>query len=572
MGGIRALRARAGAGAPWALAAAALMSFPHCAAAQGVQPGGRVTDQFERPALPESQAVAPYRIDRPRAAAPADAFTFAVRSILVEGAAGVPVGDIEALTAPIENRIVSFADLAALTDRITALYAARGFALSFALLPEQTVTDGVVRIRIVEGSLDAVTVGFSGPTPPAGRGRVERAIRRRLQPLIQAGPVRSADLERVLLGIDDLDGLDVSFVVRPSPQTEGAASLDVIVTGRPFAPSLGIDNRLRSEFGREEGLAAITVGSSLIVGDRIDLTARHSLDEDGFAYASAGYSAPIGDSLARVHADYSIARTQAQSGLLGLLEYRGREESFAAGVRYPLIRSRARTLTVGAEISGIDTRSSLLGTTVVRENIRMLAGSVAYDWADGAGARSLATFRLTQGIEGLGATDAANPLRSRANGRPDATFVNLRMYRDQPLPAGLRLRVDVEAQATLSSGGLLAANECTFGGPAIGRGYDAGVISGDDCIRAGAELARPMQAGPAAIEPYAFLDWGLMRQRGVLEAGEERDRDATSFGFGLRLFSRIGINADLQLAWPGETLTPGEGRDPRLFFSISFQR
>ena len=550
---------------------AAATILPAGAAAQVSQPGGRATDQFERPSLPESQAVSPYRIERPRAAAAADDFTFAVRRIVVEGAGEIPAGELAALTAPLENKVVSFADLAAVADRITALYAARGFALSFALLPEQTVADGLVRIRVVEGSLDAITVRFAGSPPLAGRRRVEAAIRRRLSGIIQAGPVRSADLERALLGIDDLDGFEVSFVVRPSASTEGAASLDVILTGRPLTPSLSIDNRLRDEFGRVEGFAALSIGSSLIVGDRIDLASRHTLGE-GFAFASAGYSAPLGDSLARVHADYSIARTEAQSGLLGLLEFRGREESFAAGIRYPLIRSRARTLALGAQISGIDTSSRLLDTLVVRDRIRMVAGSVSYDWADAGGARSLATFRLTQGIEGLGATGSTNPLRSRANGRPDATFANLRLYRDQPLPAGLRFRLDAEAQMTLSSGGLLAANECTFGGPAIGRGYDAGVLSGDDCIRAGGELARPVRAGRGAMEPYAFVDWGLLRQRGTLESGEERERDATSFGFGVRFFSHFGLAADLQLAWPGERLAPGAGRDPRLFFSITFQR
>lgn len=552
-------------------AAAALPLFPCSAAAQGVQPSGRVTNQFERPALPESQPVAPYRIERPRTAAPADDFTFAVRRIVVEGAGEIPADEIAALTRPLENKVLSFADLAALADRITALYARRGYALSFALLPEQTVTDGVVRIRVVEGRVDAVAVRFAGPAPLAGRRRVEAAVRRRLQPLIQAGPVRSAELERALLGIDDLDGFEVSFVVRPSATTEGAASLDVIVTGRPIEPSFGIDNRLRDEFGREEAFAAIGIGSTLIAGDRIDLSARHSLDSGGFAYGSAGYSLPLGDSLARAYANYSVARTRARNGLLGLLEFKGREESFAAGVRYPLIRSRSQTLSVGGEIAGIDTRSRLLGVTVVRDRIRLFAANLSYDWADGSGARSLATFRLSQGLADLGATGAANPLRSRANGRPDATFLNYRLYRDQPLPLGLRVRIDWEAQLTLSSGGLLAANECTFGGPAIGRAYDAGVLSGDDCIRAGGELARPFATGFGAVEPYAFIDWGVMRQRGALEAGEQRERDATSFGFGARLFSRFGLSGDVQLAWPGDRLLAG-GDNPRLFFSITFQR
>lgn len=548
--------------------AAILAAMP--AAAQSPQPGGTVADQFERPDLPRSRQIAPFRIERPRPGQAPESISFTVRRIQIENAQAIDAAEIATLTGPLEGRTVTFAELAALADRITALYAQRGYALSFAMVPEQVVEDGVVRLRVVEGTVDAVQVEFATPPPLAGRRRVEAEILRRLRGLVRTGPVRTGQLERAVLGIDDLAGLDVSVVVRPSQNVEGSATLVIIVRAEPINVSLGVDNRLRSEFGREEGYAALAVNSSLLVGDRLELSSRRSLEDEAFRYASIGYDAPVG--MFRFSAGYSRARTAAQRGLLGLLEYRGREEAFRAGLRYALIRARARSLHASVELSGIDTRTSLFGIRVVDENVRSVSAGITYDWADADGSRSLMAVTFVQGLEGLGATAADNPLRSRALGRPDARYVTARLYRDQELPRGWRLRLDNQVQMLVASRALPAVSECTFGGPAIGRAYDAGALSGDECWRGSAELARPIHAAGHAIEPYAFVDFGIARQHGPLEFGEQRRAEALSFGAGLRLFARFGLSADLQATIPGRRRFPGDDRDARFFFQLSFQR
>ncbi len=557
-----------------AAAALAIVSGGGTAQAQSTQPGGTLRDQFERRDLPTSQPLPTFRIERPQTGENPDAVRFNVRRVVVDGVASIDPAEVNALASQLDGQTVSFGELAALADRITGLYARAGYAFSFALVPEQTVEDGVVRLRVVEGSLDAVVVEFQGATPVAGRARIEAAIQRRLAVLIAQGPVRGRAFERSLLGLSDLHGFDVSAVVRPSATTEGAATLLVVVTGKPLEAALGVDNRLRAEFGREEIYASAATGSLLIVGDRLELNSRRAFAGDAFVYAGIAYESPVGDGLTRAFARYARASTEARSGLLGLLDYRGREDVFAIGARHALLRARDHSLFAGLTLAGVDTRSSLFGVTVVDEQIRTLAAEISYDWVDPTGARSLATLTLVRGLEGLGASGVGNPLRSRAFGRPDTTHATFRYYRDQPLPAGLRLRTDHEIQFLLSSRPLLAASECTYGGPAIGRAYDAGVIAGDECWRGAAELARPILASAAGdvVEPYLFVDAGYARQQGALEFGERRDSHAVSLGAGFRLFSRFGLNADLQLSQRATRLFPGDTRSPRVFFTLSYQR
>lgn len=535
-------------------------------------PGGRVSDQFEKPELPQSEARAPVRIEKPRPGQQANTTPLAVRQIAVEGATALDPDEIRALTAPLENRTVTFADLSMLADSITALYAQRGYAFSFAFIPEQTPEGGVVRMRVVEGTVDAVTVEFRGDRLPVGRERVEKAIRSRFAPLVGTGRVRSRDLERAALLSNDLAGVRLSVVVQPSASVEGAATLTLLVDQKPLGAAVGADNRLRSEFGREEAYATAGVHSLLSVGDRAELSFRHSLRGVGLVYGSAAYDTPVGNGGLHLGAFFSSARTRARSGFLELLEYEGGEQSYRLDLRYPVLRSRAESLYLSAELGAVDTRSELFGTVVTRDKVRTVALGATYDWADGTGARSLAALRLVQGLSALGATAASNPLRGRAYGRPGATFATLRFYCDQPLGAGLRLRMDSDAQFLMGGEALPASSECSFGGPSLGRGYDAGAVSGDQCWRGGVELARPTPLRNLLAEPYAFVDGGLTRHSGRLEPGERRRSEATSMGLGLRLFSGFGLNAELQWARTARKLFPGDRAESRLFFAINLQR
>ena len=554
------------------VSAMAILAAP--ALAQTPAPGGTLDDQFTQPRLPESKPSASFKLEKPQngGESSASAKAFDIRRIIVDGATSADPSEIAKLTMPLEGQSLTLADLARLADSITALYARDGFALSFALVPEQTVVDGIVHIRVVEGTLASWQVAFANNTPLVGKARIESAIERRLRPLVGAGPVRSADLERALLAIDDLEGIKASVVIRQSATTEGAADLVVMITSDPFDAAVGLDNRLRSEFGHEEMAASLAVNSIGLVGDRIEIASRNAVDFKSFNYLAVGYQAPVGLPSGTAYARYSTAKTEAKSGVLGLLDFTGSEQSFHLATRQPLIRSRARSLYLIAELNAVDTRSRLFGTSVVRDKVRTLSLGIDYDWADSEGSTSLVSGRFVKGLAGLGATDDANPLRSRVFANAESAFIGLRAYRDQPLASSFHLRVAGEAQYTVSSRSLSATSECSYGGPAMGRGYDAGTISGDHCLLASVELARPFAARDFVIEPYLYGDLGLTSQNGPLEASERRSDDAASYGLGVRLFSAFGLAADLQISQRTRTLVPLSGDDTRVFFSISMQR
>lgn len=66
--------------------------------------------------------------------------------------------ELNSVLAPFTNRSLSFAELFQARSAITQLYIERGYITSGALIPPQTLTGDVVKIQVVEGSLEAINV------------------------------------------------------------------------------------------------------------------------------------------------------------------------------------------------------------------------------------------------------------------------------------------------------------------------------------------------------------------------------------------------------------------------------
>jgi hemolysin activation/secretion protein len=85
-----------------------------------------------------------------------------------------------------------------------------GWVLARAYLPEQDVTDGLVTIEILPGRLDTQGRAFRIEAIGARPLRIDpERLGAILTALIPAGePIRQADLDRAILLINDLPGID----------------------------------------------------------------------------------------------------------------------------------------------------------------------------------------------------------------------------------------------------------------------------------------------------------------------------------------------------------------------------
>ncbi len=520
--------------------------------------------------LPRSRSLAPFKIERPSAESSTNDPSFLVEQIRIDGSTGLSPKEQSTLTQPLTGRAVKLSEIKGLADQISALYAARGYALTVAIVPVQTVIDGVVRLTVIEGTIDQVDVEFKQKLSVSRATQIASAVRKRLRSVVQAGPVRTYDLERSILGIDDLSGIAASVIIRPSKAVEGSADLLVVIDSQALELEVSSDDRLRREFGSKQAALSVSANSLALIGDRLDLSYRRSRIDGAYDYRSVGYSAPIGNSLSRIHLNLSQAKTEAANGFLKALEFEGLERTARLGAEVPLYRTRAKSLYLNLDLAALDSSSDLFGATLIKDRVRKVEAGLSYDWADRFGGSSLLEVSYVKGLKGFEATDSDYPLRSRSYGSAEASYLTARLYRRQPV-LRMDLAVDIAGQVVTRGHSLWASAECSFGGQVYGRGFDTGLLGGDSCLKASVELSKPFQVSRFTIAPYIFADGARIGQNGPLEYGEVREAIATSAGAGLRLTGPAGLSLDVQYARPQENPAPSMPRDGRWFFTLGFK-
>ncbi|MGF1491647.1 MAG: ShlB/FhaC/HecB family hemolysin secretion/activation protein [Microcoleaceae cyanobacterium] len=197
-----------------------------------------------RPAPPEDSPDLEREIPEPTQPDLDSGVPIPIEQVDVVGSSILGPEEIDALVSPLEGRSVTLRELQEVADQITEIYLDQGFITSRAIIPEQTVENGVVQIRVIEGSLERIDV--------EGTQRVnQNYIRDRIM-LGADQPLSTAKLEDQLrlLRINPLfDNVEAS--IRAGTE-EGKSILIVRVTeADAFRIGFNIDNYSPPSIGSE---------------------------------------------------------------------------------------------------------------------------------------------------------------------------------------------------------------------------------------------------------------------------------------------------------------------------------
>ncbi len=87
------------------------------------------------------------------------------------------------------------------------------------------------------------------------------------------------------------------------------------------------------------------------------------------------------------------------------------------------------------------------------------------------------------------------------------------------------------------------------------------------------EVNDRLSVGGVTVQPFLFVDAGILRQSGRLDFAELRVTELWSAGGGSRIALPYGLFGEVYAAWPGKArFTPDGSSDPRIFFSIGATR
>ena len=209
--------------------------------------------------------VAPQSLPAPPRNASASG-AFRLNDLRLNGVKALSNEELQAITGPYIGRDVTLSDLEELAKAITARYKERGYFLAQAVVPVQTVRDGIVEISVIEGRLGKVDVTVAPDAPIA-----ESRVRGFLAPLQPGAAVSAPDYERAMLLLSDQPGIKVSSGLQEGTQP-GTTDLSVEVAAAPrWAFTAEGDNHGTRESGRYRVGGTARWLSPFGIGDNLDM-------------------------------------------------------------------------------------------------------------------------------------------------------------------------------------------------------------------------------------------------------------------------------------------------------------
>jgi len=426
-----------------------------------------------------------------------------VQKIQVVGSTILSQDEINALVKPLEGRSVTLEQLRQIADKITEIYLNRGYITSRAVLPPQTITAGIVQIKVIEGKL--------GPIEVEGAKRLHQSyIRSRIR--LGAGiPLSTASLEDQLrlLRVDPLfDNVEASLRAG-----EGESILIVRVSeANPFQSSFSFDNYSPPSVGSER--LGVSLRHRNITGNGDELAAAYyrSLgDSDVFDFS---YRVPLNPMNGTLQLRAAPNRNSIVQAPFDTFDISGKSHLFELSYRQPLRRTPIEEFALSAGVTYQTGRTFLAGKPFpfgIGPDAQGVTTTTAiklgqdYIRRDPQGAWALRS-QFTIGTSLFDATQNEGSI-------PDGQFLSWlgQVQRVQRLNDKHLLILQSDLQ--LSANSLLPSQQFVIGGGQSLRGYRQNVRSGDNGFRVSIEDRITLQrdaSGNPKLQVAPFLDAGTV--------------------------------------------------------------
>jgi hemolysin activation/secretion protein len=481
----------------------------------------------------------------------ADHKKFTLGAVNIDGATVFSQQDLSRYFEPYLATEVDQGQLSKMAQAITARYRQTGYLLSYAIVPSQNVEAGMVRLAVVEGRIDKVSV--------QGAGSAQGAIEAIAAPLVNGAPLRNGALERAIGLIRDFPGVTVTDIALMRSGIEGGRyTLKITVAPDRVRGFSYADNRRTGSIGHSRVYNSVSISSLAVQGDelRVDLFAVPG-GHSRYLYGQLLGTVPVGRRGLRL----TISGSRGDQYLRSDERFKGKSDNISAQLSYPFLRSRV--LTMIGKVSVTDWRGvgTQQGTRRLRDRLRVARAGI--EFGNEGKTRFQGELLLSRGL-GFGAmTRVGDPMASRPDASGRFTKATAAFQVSRALDERFTLRGTALVQ--YSDRPLLSAEEFSLGGNRVGRAFDFNARTGDRGAGAGLELGYRLGTAKAdrpGVEIFGFADGGVVAEikSSVTPA---QTRALSSLGLGSR-FSIAGMSIALETGVP---LTGGH-RSPRLFASV----
>lgn len=462
----------------------ALAALPAMAADNYMPNAGQILQQIQplNPVLPSPTDTGLSIEQQNPTTLPAGA-SFLVNKIEIIGNENIDTLKLHKLVANSESQRLNLKQLQVLATRISNFYQTQGYPLTQAIIPSQSIQDGIVRIEVIEAHFGKISLNNTS--------RVNEALlQATLSPLKTGMPITQQQMDRSLLLLSDIPGVILNATLKPGAISK-TSDLVVETSASPMlSGNVSVDNHGSRYTGRSRVGGTINLINPLHYGDVLSVSGLSS--GSGVNYASISYEGLLNPYGSRVGISYS-ALHYVLGEPLQALQAHGTAQVASLWAKQPLLRSQnanlygqvqydSKQLSDRIDVSALQTDRSLDNWTLrlagdVRDNI--LSGGV-----------NIWSVAYTSGEVSFDNPEARLADVGGANTSGSFSKWNVNYVRLQKISQDIGLFLSITGQR--ANHNLDSVEKIIAGGARTVRGYDIGAISGDNGVITTLELRQDL--------------------------------------------------------------------------------
>jgi hemolysin activation/secretion protein len=382
--------------------------------------------------------------------------------------------------------------------RITDYYQRHGYPLARAIIPQQVIDSGIVRIEIIEARYGKISLENSSRVH-------DSLLLSTLSPLQSGQAIGQRALDHALLLLSDIPGAVVNGTLKPG---EAVGTSDLVVNTSPgasVAGNLAVDNFGNRYTGRARLGGEVNFIDPLHLGDELSVSGLTSGGD--MNYGRVAYESVLNEEGTRIGVSYSALHYRLGDPLSSL-DAHGTAQVESIWLKHPLVRSADwnlygqfqydhSTLDDHIDASAIKTDRHL------DDGVISLLGDARDTWLSGG----VTSWNVSFMSGAVGFDNGTAQAADAASVQTEGHYVkwNASVYHLQNLSTRTTLYLAWSGQ--WANENLDSSQQMIAGGPHTVRAYDMGTISGDTGNLETAEIRRDLgTAWQGRWQALAFID------------------------------------------------------------------
>jgi hemolysin activation/secretion protein len=478
------------------LGAGLLVVFPAWAEPVRIDQGVELQKQQLQQRIQQQLSAPETQLETPsQAPAPApSASCVNVGNITVTGSVRLGEKAVRSAVDPYQGRCLNTADINQLLQALNAAYLSRGFITSRAYLPEQKVSSGFLRLHVIEGVIETITLNDNRRRSDALR--VKAAF-----PTSSGKVLRLQDIEQ---GIDQLNrASSAQAAVALEPGSEPGRSKVIVksIDDRNWRTALYGDNSGESSTGRIRLTASLEKDNLFDLNDIWQLAFNRSERSRSFSLSptfSLGYWTLTG----------SYSRSDYSNPLGNGYTVNGESNSALISMERLFFRSQTEQLSVIFGVSDRDGSRDVAGASLLPDETATARIGLRWLHRNPAAATWFGQISYVKGTEWF---DATRDMAQLPDAYPHHQFNKFELQGQYFRSIFQNWQYSSQIQAQYSGRGLVGGEQLVLGGSDSLRGFATSSSYGESGIGWRNKLGVACYRALPRLQCFAFADAGIVR-------------------------------------------------------------